>query len=264
MVDYSKWDQLDVSSDEEEERREPRVTRFDQPRQITIGGCAEPHEPKAKTPTTAASQPGNALDVAIATRNGGLGDTYLWSQTGSEVMAHIFIERLAVRGRDVTVAITPDGKPHESPEEPGLPDVAWRACGRRLTISVRTKDPNARPVTVVDGDLQYPVLTDDAYILWELKTYDGLRNDSGSSQKPFPFPRDKPFRTLVLTLTKSVPIAGAVIWWEALFRGGPTIDVAAIPDRRHQKDTASFQEAWNAASRAFRERRQGPDRRTEI
>jgi len=37
MVDYSKWDKLDVSDDEEEDRK-PKVHAFDAPQSVTIGG----------------------------------------------------------------------------------------------------------------------------------------------------------------------------------------------------------------------------------
>mmetsp|Transcript_83477 Transcript_83477/g.162410 ORF Transcript_83477/g.162410 Transcript_83477/m.162410 type:complete len:564 (+) Transcript_83477:191-1882(+) len=37
MVDYSKWNSLDDSGDEEEERRVPRVTRLENPSSITFG-----------------------------------------------------------------------------------------------------------------------------------------------------------------------------------------------------------------------------------
>jgi hypothetical protein len=39
-IDYSKWDQLQDSSDEEEGegRGEPHVTRFDEPMSVTLGG----------------------------------------------------------------------------------------------------------------------------------------------------------------------------------------------------------------------------------
>jgi len=36
MVDYSKWDQLDDSDDEE--KKKPRVQKFDKPQSVTIGG----------------------------------------------------------------------------------------------------------------------------------------------------------------------------------------------------------------------------------
>ena len=44
MVDYSKWDQLDVSDDEDEGLGKPRVQRFDAPQTVTIGGKDGPIE----------------------------------------------------------------------------------------------------------------------------------------------------------------------------------------------------------------------------
>ena len=50
MVDYSKWDQLDVSDDEDEGLGKPRVQRFDAPQTVTIedlaaaGPCADHRE----------------------------------------------------------------------------------------------------------------------------------------------------------------------------------------------------------------------------
>lgn len=38
MVDYSRWDKLDLSDDEDEGRGKPRVQKFDAPQQVTIGG----------------------------------------------------------------------------------------------------------------------------------------------------------------------------------------------------------------------------------
>ena len=37
LTDYSKWDSLDVSDSDEEERGRPQVTRLDQPSSVTIG-----------------------------------------------------------------------------------------------------------------------------------------------------------------------------------------------------------------------------------
>eukprot|EP01052_Picozoa_sp_SAG31_P026260 SAG31_NODE_2367_length_5855_cov_2.719597_4_plen_439_part_00 len=56
MVDYSKWDALDVSSDEDEtSRARPRVTRFDQPSRVTLGDATAPVSSATNTSAPAAS-----------------------------------------------------------------------------------------------------------------------------------------------------------------------------------------------------------------
>eukprot|EP00928_Gymnodinium_smaydae_P018229 TRINITY_DN16943_c0_g1_i1.p1 TRINITY_DN16943_c0_g1~~TRINITY_DN16943_c0_g1_i1.p1 ORF type:complete len:340 (-),score=72.74 TRINITY_DN16943_c0_g1_i1:7-978(-) len=63
MVDYRKWDKLDLSDDEDEPRK-PQVTKFDGPQSVTIGsGGAVPSRPVAQQPGESAAP---AADGAAA------------------------------------------------------------------------------------------------------------------------------------------------------------------------------------------------------
>ena len=87
MVDYSKWDRMEFSSDEDDEDTTPRVTSLDEPARVTIGsggvqfgrsdsskpllGNPSPkrskhdfRKPPAVVPTVSSSRSGDAIDIS--------------------------------------------------------------------------------------------------------------------------------------------------------------------------------------------------------
>lgn len=78
MVDYSKWDNVEMSDEDEEEKPRPRVTRLDQPSKITIGGggwsSTETKQLESKqqksSSTSTLNQTGPPLAAAPGTKKG--------------------------------------------------------------------------------------------------------------------------------------------------------------------------------------------------
>jgi hypothetical protein len=64
MVDYSKWDNLDVDDEEEDQPRRPRVTRLDGPSTITIGPNPAEVKPAKAEPAVAPAHRRSGLDYS--------------------------------------------------------------------------------------------------------------------------------------------------------------------------------------------------------
>jgi hypothetical protein len=60
MVDYSKWDNLDLSDEEEADRGRPRVTKYKKGSTITLGPNGHHCTAPAPAPATAAAPVANA------------------------------------------------------------------------------------------------------------------------------------------------------------------------------------------------------------
>ncbi|GMH60985.1 hypothetical protein TrLO_g13660 [Triparma laevis f. longispina] len=247
---YSKWDNLDCSSSEDE-ADEPSVTRFDNSSSVTFGGG----------------------------RDGILIDEQSQSQSQSTTAlkgAAPAATQAAAPASAPTVVPPPKPKPTEPPTSngstfttPSNQTISFSQIRETLTLSLlipsTTKSPTLT-VTLKDaftfkdrnaavgkakcsllvslegeeilndvlmhnvyhGDSDDPdleLLTPD----WELKTY-------GSS------------KYLQITLQKAVPMSGVVIWWTRVFRDyGDDIVV-------EREDKNGMKEAWEEAHRMFKEK----------
>lgn len=266
MVDYSKWDHLEVSSDEQDV--EPCVTRFDKPQSITIGksddniqSSAPALAPVSTSSIAPASTPdeksginGDILDYSIAIRNGNATDRYLWSQTKDNIVAHIFVES-DVKAKDVHLKL----QTSKSELDDTTPMTAWPAqlderIGREFELTIKEN-------MKISGKFPYPVKLDDEYIFWELKTFSSVSHLPPCQTRL----SSGPLRFLILSLTKSPPLANTTVWWDRFIDSDSPIDVTSLIDR---KSSGSFKKVWDEAQRLFVEKmhkkREAGDQRTEI
>ena len=234
MVDYSRFDNIDVSSDDEDAAA-PHVTRFDGEHAVSFGGGQAPTafpvqrppeqqpsvhkttDASATTSVSAATPSGGSAQAATPeesensswTRNGAASDdgVLLWTQDAQSVVLRVRAPA-GTRAKDVSVEIA-------------------EQC---VTVHVRERRIAVQLAYRVDA-------SEDATAgAWE------LHDDRQPSQT----------RWVKIALQKQSPIAGAVFWWPRLRPGDD--DVESLPDRNQAKQNA-FAQAWNDAHEEFRKRR---------
>ncbi len=278
LTDYSKWDSLDVSDSDEEERGRPQVTRLDQPSSVTIGpsgaslqGLSDARQ-RAPSHDDAESddeeddgadhveelEPERAADdaappplpprdtsrvvLADATRNGGRTPRYLWSQGKGDAQLCVFVPA-AARARDVAAV-----------------EVS------KWAVRVALRDgAGGAPTELLAGEFAYPVECDedetDGGVEWELRDAESappaVADDGGGGGGASAVGGGAvdARRLLCLPLRKSSP-PGVVVWWLRALRGdadpGASITLDAIAERdRTQQEV--FQQSWDEAHRQFRE-----------
>ena len=124
MVDYSKWDALEVSDDDADigTAAPPLARRLDQPSSVTIGPTGPP-EVHAKTATPPAAprvahggvaavrRPSTASQVESSlTHNGGFRPSCAWRQDRTDVVIHAMVPA-GTRARQVAVTVTDPSSP---------------------------------------------------------------------------------------------------------------------------------------------------------
>ena len=248
MVDYSKWDHLQLSSDDEDdERTRPQVFRVEEGQSVTIPGrnvTINSEQPKVQEVTDAearviqaqqratatGSTPPQSLAVVSSsdataltaaqrqlqrlTRNGSATDYYYWGQDADSVTVSVFVPH-DTRSRDITVAVN-DGEPAQ------------------LKLDVGEKNVFARTLSAPIAPLG-----DDDDIDWE------VLDDTSATE---------PRRLLRVTLRKKD--LGMVLWWKAAFKGDAEVPPENLVDRsaQQQEKSASFMDAFAAAQEEFKRR----------
>lgn len=242
MVDYSKWDKMDVS-DSEDEKPEPEVQSFDRPQTVTLGPEGASFSPQEgehgrtamqRTASSASSskrsrgtdapsggdsaameveaeqgalQPIDAAQADKAAANGGVvGERYVWSQSPEEVQVHVLVPE-GTLAKEVTVEVS----------EHRL-SVRRQGCGAPLLA----------------GDWEFPIAPEEI-LDWEVTGLCGHR------------------AVRVAVRKKPAPMDGMRVWWASLLKGEPGIDVSKIGGRLN-KDPGAFGKAWEEAHARFKER----------
>eukprot|EP00045_Choanoeca_perplexa_P011395 m.120616 g.120616 ORF g.120616 m.120616 type:complete len:254 (-) comp15616_c0_seq3:791-1552(-) len=244
MVDYSKWDNLQLSSDDEDdERTGPQVYRVEEGQSVTIPGrnvTINGEQPKVQEVSEEearaiqAQQASNAMQSGRTvvsstdattltaaerqfqrfTRNGSATDYYYWCQDAETITVSIFVPQ-KTKSRDVTVAVN-DGDPAQ------------------LKLDLQENNVFSRTLSAPIAPLD-----DDDDIDWELV------DDASATQ---------PRRLLRVTLRKKD--LGMVLWWKAAFKGDPEVSPEKLVDRsaQQQQKSESFMEAFAAAQAEFKRR----------
>mmetsp|Transcript_57811 Transcript_57811/g.163139 ORF Transcript_57811/g.163139 Transcript_57811/m.163139 type:complete len:254 (+) Transcript_57811:77-838(+) len=242
MVDYSKWDKMDVS-DSEDEKPEPEVQSFDRPQTVTLGPEGASFSPQEGAPgrtateRTASSasgskrsrgagapsggdsaameveaerrapQPIDAAEAGKAAANGGaVGERYVWSQSPEEVQVHVLVPE-GTLAKEVTVEVS------------------------EHRLSVRRQGCDG---PLLAGDWEFPIAPEED-LDWEVAGLAGRR------------------AVRVAVRKKPAPMDGMRVWWPCLLKGEPRIDVSKI-DGRLNKDPNAFGKAWEEAHARFKER----------
>ena len=226
-TDYSKWDRFEDSDEEDAHPQQaPVVTKFDDgsktvqigPQGMTI------MDPSGSSTSSRFKLAGNSAQIAPLwnTINGGLTETYAWSQSREEVTLQWFISSaVTVKAKDVTIV--------------------YDADVRKLLVNLAGQDQSLLSETLLHEVEPNPGTEGEAPFDWELKRK-GEKGPSPTEQKQQCF--------IELTLRKKAPFDGVTLWWASMFVGGPEIDVTAIQGR-DQAAAQSSRSVWEEAHRMF-------------
>ena len=238
-IDYSKWDNLEVSDSDEEESNTPRVTKLDRPSRITTLSdgsvlIQETHQSAPATsrvdektsPTTAATTnkiPSAWTDKGGTTtiftdNNNDTNDVY-WSQDRYTVTIPIAIYNAAIRSVHVK----------------GMLPYADGHCATGSTpacLVVQRQDENG--TVWWQDDLPHFV--------------HGSQNEEDEVDWSVERLSDKK-RFLTIVLYKAVPCEGLTLWWKRPFMQCPEIDLSAW--RPTGGSSQAFQHAWEEAHKQF-------------
>ena len=243
VLDYSKWDNLTLSSDEEEEEPstmhnrsswKPTVHRLDKPTSVTFGGPeskvdydSTQKSVVASTPTISkkTATPRSSTPVNSFTTNGASTDTHSWSQTRTEVILRVYIP-FSLGGKNIKLQI-----PNE----------------RTLSIQIvgnSTVEPLA-PL-LVTGNLSFPIVPvpDAMDIDWEIE-----RNKNSQNKKESCCVR--------VTVLKKVVSTQLIVWWNRVYEEEEVqIDVKTIEGRKSGgvEGMNKAQSVWAEAHKMFREK----------
>ena len=249
-IDYSKWDNLDVSSSEDEDDApQPRVTRLDAPSSVTFGGkggeisaTAKPpsasplpsskESPKSKTAkTTVQSSWTDHGGLLRAKSNSGEERNLYWSQDRYSVTLRLELGK----GEKVKSVVVDGILPYAD---------RWSAVG---STKVKLICKSGQEV-LLEGELPHAVhlAEEDLAVDWSVED-------------------EQMHRFLVVTLHKAVPMQGLTVWWRRPLMSFPEADLTDIrgDDKSKQQGAASkeFLDAWEEAHKIFREGKQKKDRK---
>ena len=248
-IDYSKWDNLDVSSssEDEDDAATPRVTRLDAPTSVTFGGkdgsisaAATPSQaPKSAStkpslPTSTSTRPTTSKKstptswtdhggLVKAKTNEGRERSLHWAQDRYSVTL-----RLELQSGEKVKSVTVDGiLPYSD---------RFSAVGSTKPKLVCSSGAEI----LLEGELPHPVHLsedDDDVVDWSIE-------DTGG-------------RFLVITLHKAVPMQGLSVWWRRPLMEFPEVDMNAVRGESNQGNASKeFLEAWEQAHKIFREGKQ--------
>jgi hypothetical protein len=221
-IDYSKWDNLQDSDDEEQQSPEPRVTRLDQPSRIVTtrgeeGFSVQPNDPPRSRPTRTAAT--NKIPTAWTEKGGRVeledtdGVVLYWTQDRYSVTL-----RVPAPEGPLEVQVT------------GMLNYVDRNCATAASspkLIVRC----GKEAIWWQGDLPHPVhLTQDSDddVDWSVE-------------------RINQQRYLIIILYKAVPMEGVFLWWKRPLLQCPETSW------KNEGNSNSLQQAWNEAHTHFQE-----------
>eukprot|EP00035_Acanthoeca_spectabilis_P025854 m.460148 g.460148 ORF g.460148 m.460148 type:complete len:245 (+) comp21950_c0_seq1:221-955(+) len=226
MVDYSRFDKIDVSSDEDEdERGPPGVYRVGDGESVTIPGrnvqiTNTQGSAAAKGPATAVRKvpDGKRGQAAAAlpppaphTLNGGTADGYLWAQDPTTVTLHAFVPT-PTKASELSIRVT------------------------ATTLTIGRNDGDAVLIGEWYGDVEPP--EDETDLDWEMASATTATNAAQ--------------RCVRVTVNKVSAVRGVVAWWKAALKGGTEIDIDTIPGRaKMAHKNRQFREAFAEAQAMF-------------
>eukprot|EP00041_Stephanoeca_diplocostata_P015873 m.305639 g.305639 ORF g.305639 m.305639 type:complete len:274 (-) comp20185_c0_seq1:2234-3055(-) len=218
MVDYSKFEQIVLSDDDEDvsdDRGDPGVYRIGDGESFTVPGrnvtfkSNKPGYDNSASSSNLSAAPKPQKKV-VDTTHGALETDYFWSQCKESVTLGVFVAS-GTKAGDIGITVT------------------------NSTVSVRVKEN-----TVVDKELfsevDSPLEAED--LDWE------ILDD----------PDHEPRRRFVrVTLFKKHALGPRVImWWKCFFKGDPQIDVDSIEERKKDQSASKFMEAYKEAQEMFK------------
>ena len=241
VINYSKWDNLEVSSDEEEgagpvvhrldpssgeELRYGNLTVRSKSTEAEVVGSKEGNpssttrvEAKVAEESGSSSERTSGAGLDLLCKNGARCEGYLWSQDRGTCTVSVLLPSGA-RAKDVSVHLLDRGTEFGT------------KCARKLLVE------HSASGTRVEGRLRHPCGCDDDDLVshWEIRDLRGSADGA---------------RVLAVELRKLAPAQGVVRWWRTLFedKGEAEVDVGAIEERGEARGGGSFAEVWETAHR---------------
>jgi len=302
MVDYSKWDNLSVSSSEEESEEDgnadglhsytprgaPQVTRLDEASRVTFGGGRK--EVEVAGPDVGGSsgpealQPGSLLPAAPSMAAPTPPKPPSPSSSSSSSSS--------------TAATPPTKNGSTFLHESSNLSLSWSQTRDDVDLYIKVPTATKAPAVSVSitgaltwkdresavGTSTQPLLTltllsssssppPSLSCRLPHPVYVGDADDADAEVEALqPDWEMKTFgegRHVKISLKKAVPMAGMVLWWKTPVEGGAEIDVGEIADRTKGTGTAggdgTYKEAWDEAHRMFKEKIKDKEKgKTEI
>lgn len=221
-VDYSKWDKIEMSSDEEDRKLdyECNVTRFDSPQSITIGGNegsnisdlnVKKEELKIESGHVSREKT-MSLDDYVFGGKSVCGKDYYWTQTDSGLTLVLEIDpEMQRNSKEFRVDVTESG-------------MKVMHCSEILLLE----------------EFEYGVNTDEDAIFWSVKEI--KRSDKSKT------------KMLVIELEKKKLDASIRLWWKRIFKGGIETDTSRFCryTSKTEERNKRFMDAWDAAHKEFK------------
>ena len=223
-IDYSKWDKIDLSEDEETTSAgKCRVTRFDSPKSVTIGKRSNEQPLGLTVEDSRKSEPKEAIGH-ISTDKGlklqdfvsscipGENKHYYWTQTETNIIILLEISP-NVTAKDLRLDVTEDS----------------------LTIFVGEG-------VYFSETFLYQVNNNEDTIFWSIRKVQDSSNKSCFK------------RMVSIELEKKVLDSSLRLWWKSLFKNGPEVDVQRFRTSsvKECERNRQFMDAWKQAHEEFR------------
>ncbi|ETO23278.1 hypothetical protein RFI_13904 [Reticulomyxa filosa] len=270
-INYSKWNKIAEaldSSDEESASNTPHVTKLDRPSSVTIGptgvtinpspsnnqstnannksvvkktienptakqsyNSTVPRQQKDQKATIVKPQNNEIIESKVKTKtlselkaevltvNGGETDEYMWSQTRDEVVLFIKNIPLSTKAKSIKIQYNEE----------------------KNTVFIQCLDK----ILYNNKELSYNIVKtkeEDCGLEWEIKTFPFCDTNGIASQ----------MKLLTIYLKKKEFSANVITWWGNVFKGDPSIDVAAIKERK--TDAKTMRNIWQSAHESFKEK----------
>lgn len=254
-IDYSKWDHIGDSSDDEEQKQEdatPRVTRLDQPSRIvthhgqegfdvlqppTKETTASISRGKKESSNTTTDTSTTAVPVSSWTEKGGVAELKLQqAEESSPIIMYWTQDRYTVTLR----VPVPHDRPVLNVQVKGILSYEDRNCAAstlsppQLTVRSKAKKSVTDFNLWFQGDLPHAVhlAQEEEEIDWSIER---LRGDDDDNN-----------RYLTIILSKAVPMEGVFVWWKR-----PLLQCPETEWRNETDASSSFQQAWKEAHEQF-------------
>mmetsp|Transcript_77710 Transcript_77710/g.116874 ORF Transcript_77710/g.116874 Transcript_77710/m.116874 type:complete len:263 (+) Transcript_77710:47-835(+) len=254
-IDYSKWDNLDEYSDDDDEAegasgdQAPRVTRLDAPSSVTFGGDTNVIQgtaaASAPVPSATAASQILKVDFQAATSNAskaGHSQIDQWRAKGGLVTTSLNRELYWTQDR-YSVTLRCQMFEGEKPKTVGVEGIlpySSRHCAMGSS-KPRLQVVGSDGVVMLEGDLPHQVhlANEDDDVDWSVE-----RDLGGRGTKRF----------VAITLYKAVPMQGLSVWWRR-----PLMDFDEITlDQESSAASKEFLQAWEEAHRQFKEKKRNP------
>ena len=275
-IDYSKWDNIELSDDDDDSSSEevedhnitPRVTKLETPGTITrssdgtISVVHPPPQNLQRIESTSTIPPATSLPKIefvkeglskreMIVRNGGefcQDGTLLalWSQDRNEVIVSVPLDPTVISPRTIQVQIV-----GILPFSERYSAVGWTSSNKEAgSLLVTATVRNESKTVLLSGELPHFVHLSEGEdeVEWEVEDCENFgitKSEYGSQSK-----------LLRITLRKAVPMSGLSVWWSQPLMHFPKIDITKLQDRgiNNAEKQEAIQKSWDEAHRLFKEK----------